>query len=48
MQMKLLKPMKLYHESLKASGPLLGFNVDNKIVDVSISDASKKVAANLT
>lgn len=49
MQMKYLKPMKLYQQLLRSDkvtrGRLLGLDVGDKYVGLSISDADNKVAS---
>lgn len=50
-QMKYLRPMKLYHELLKSNelkrGRLLGLDVGDKYVGLSVSDANNKIASPL-
>ncbi|CAA0820507.1 Polynucleotidyl transferase- ribonuclease H-like superfamily protein [Striga hermonthica] len=51
-QMKYLKPMKLYHEVLKSNelkrSRLLGLDVGDKYVGLSVSDADNKIASPLS
>lgn len=48
-QMRYLKPLKLYRELLKSDemkgGRLLGLDVGDKYVGLSVSDASNKIAS---
>lgn len=50
-QMKYLKPLKLYQELLKSNevkrGRLLGLDVGYKYVGLSVSDANNKIASPL-
>ncbi|KAL6502315.1 hypothetical protein OROHE_024593 [Orobanche hederae] len=50
--MKYLKPMKLYHELLKSNelkrSRLLGLDVGDKYVGLSVSDANNKIASPLS
>ncbi|GER38873.1 polynucleotidyl transferase [Striga asiatica] len=52
MQMKYMKPMKLYHELLKSNelkrSSLLGLDVGDKYVGLSVSDANNKIASPLS
>ncbi|KAH6799556.1 hypothetical protein C2S51_036040 [Perilla frutescens var. frutescens] len=51
-QMKYLKPLKLYREVLKSNevkrGRLLGLDVGDKYVGLSVSDANNKIASPLS